>query len=94
MTAYGAATRSGDWRFARSADGQDRDRREQDSVGGRLYLLKLRVSRAPGFHARVAKSNTGSVRMLERCRFVKVRKYETPEDDHYAACVDAVYKLR
>ena len=44
-------------------------------------------------HAQVATSNIGSIRVLERCGFVKIGEKESPEDERYAACIEAEYIL-
>jgi len=45
-------------------------------------------------HAQVATSNIGSIKVLERCGFVKIGEKESPEDERYAACIEAEYILR
>ncbi len=45
-------------------------------------------------HALVATSNFGSVKVLERCGFVKIGEKESPEDERYAACIEAEYILK
>jgi len=44
-------------------------------------------------HALVATSNLGSIRVLERCGFVKIGEKESLADERYAACVEAEYEL-
>ena len=45
-------------------------------------------------YAQVATSNIGSIRVLEKCGFVKIGEKESPEDERYAACIEAEYILR
>jgi len=54
-------------------------------------LLPLVESRP--LHARVAVNNIGSICVLERCGFVKTGEFESPEDERFAACIEAVYRL-
>lgn len=44
--------------------------------------------------ARVAKSNVGSCRVLEKNGFVLIDEYDAPETDRYRACVEVKYALR
>lgn len=44
--------------------------------------------------ARVAKSNAGSCRVLEKNGFVLIDEYDSPETDRYRACVEVKYELR
>jgi len=44
-------------------------------------------------YALVATNNLGSIRVLERCGFVKTGEQKSPEDERYAACIEAEYQL-
>lgn len=54
-------------------------------------LLKVVVERP--LHARVAIGNHGSIRVLERCGFIRVGTEESLEDERYAACTVGIYQL-
>lgn len=43
--------------------------------------------------ARVAVENIGSIRVLERCGFVKTDEFDSAGDDRFVACVEADYRL-
>jgi len=58
-----------------------------------LGLFVREVDHRP-LRALVAVDNTGSVRVLERCGFVKTDEYDSPETDRFTACVEALYELR
>lgn len=45
-------------------------------------------------HALVATGNIGSIRVLERSGFVKIGEKDFPEDERYAACIEAEYTLK
>lgn len=57
-----------------------------------LALLLEEVATRP-LHARVARSNAGSIRVLERCGFELVRHEMSPGDDRFPACEEAIFKL-
>lgn len=57
-----------------------------------LALLLAEVDRRP-LHARVATSNLGSIRVLERCGFVRQKTFMGEETDRYLACEEAEYRL-
>ena len=57
-----------------------------------LELLLSEVSIRP-LHARVATSNAGSLRVLQKCGFVIERVQLSPEDDRYPECEEAILIL-
>lgn len=62
-------------------------------VGTRALEAFIGVVDIRPLHAQVAMTNIGSIRMLERCGFVKIGEQESAEDERYAACIEGEYKL-
>lgn len=62
-------------------------------VGTRALEAFVGVVDIRPLYAQVATSNMGSIRMLERCGFVKIGERESPEDERYIACIEAEYIL-
>tara|TARA_R110002072_G_scaffold248404_1_gene407424 strand:- start:408 stop:887 length:480 start_codon:yes stop_codon:yes gene_type:complete len=62
-------------------------------IGTRALLAFLEVENTRPLFAHVAKSNTGSRRMLERCGFTKIDERDSPETERYMACVACLYRL-
>ncbi len=58
-----------------------------------LEMLLDEVSIRP-LHARAARSNVGSIRVLERCGFTLTGYQQFPGDDRFPACEEAMYMLR
>ena len=57
-----------------------------------VQLLLDQVTKRP-LHARVARTNTGSIRVLEKCGF-QVARYETsPDDGKFPVCEEAIMRL-
>ncbi len=57
-----------------------------------LALLLEEVTIRP-LYARVARANVASLRVLERCGFVIIGYQQTPADDRYPACEEAILQL-
>ena len=57
-----------------------------------LQLLLDEVSTRP-LHSRVAVTNAGSLRVLQKCGFKIVRQEWSPATDRYIACEEAVLEL-
>jgi len=57
-----------------------------------LELLLLESPKRP-LHARVARSNAASIRVLERCGFVCTGSRHFPGDDRFPACDESLYIL-
>lgn len=57
-----------------------------------LALLVREVTRRP-LHARAARSNAASIRVLERCGFKVVGYEDSPGTERYLACEEAVLRL-
>ena len=62
-------------------------------IGTRALETFVSVVDLRPLYAQVATSNIGSIRVLERCGFVKIGEQESPEDERYAACIEAEYEL-
>jgi RimJ/RimL family protein N-acetyltransferase len=62
-------------------------------ITSKALKLFLDVSAARPMNARVATSNIGSMRVLERCGFKLISTRMSPEDDQYPVCEEAFYKL-
>ena len=62
-------------------------------IGTRALEAFLSMVDTRPMYAQVATGNLGSIQMLERCGFVKISERDFPEDERYAACVEAEYKL-
>lgn len=58
-----------------------------------LRLLLQQVSVRP-LHSRVAVTNFGSIRVLEKCGFVVQRREWSPATERYIACEEAVLELK
>lgn len=63
-------------------------------IATRALRLFLEIDEQRPLLARVATSNAGSRRVLEKCGFVKIGEEDSPQDERYMACVEAVYELR
>lgn len=57
-----------------------------------LALLLEEVAIRP-LHARVARTNAGSIRVLEKCGFVVTGYRVSPPDDHLPSCEEAELRL-
>ena len=57
-----------------------------------LDLILREVSTRP-LHARVAKTNVGSIRVLERCGFAITGRRMAPADDRFPACEELLLTL-
>ena len=57
-----------------------------------LQLLLVQISIRP-LYARVAVSNVGSLRVVQKCGFSVVRHEHSPGDDRYVACEEAILIL-
>ncbi|MEM8757561.1 MAG: GNAT family N-acetyltransferase [Planctomycetota bacterium] len=58
-----------------------------------LGLLLDEVLARP-LHARVAETNAGSVRVLERCGFVQTARRTSPATDRFPACEELLFTLK
>jgi RimJ/RimL family protein N-acetyltransferase len=61
-------------------------------IATRALALLLDEVKVRPLHARVAMSNVGSIRVLERCGFVHQRTFMGEETDRYLACEEAEYR--
>lgn len=57
-----------------------------------LALLLAEVTKRP-LNARAATTNTGSIRVLERCGFKQIGTRNAPADDRFPACEEAIFLL-
>lgn len=57
-----------------------------------LELLLGEVTMRP-LHARVAASNLGSIRVLEKCGFKEYAREESPDDGKFPVCLEALMRL-
>ncbi|MGJ8635883.1 MAG: GNAT family N-acetyltransferase [Phycisphaerales bacterium] len=57
-----------------------------------LELLLVEVEQRP-LHARVAASNLGSIRVLEKCGFKEYAREESPDDGKFPVCLEALMRL-
>jgi len=57
-----------------------------------VQLLLEQVSKRP-LHARVARSNSGSIRVLEKCGFQTIRYETSPDDGKFPVCQEAIMRL-
>ena len=62
-------------------------------IGTRALRAFLDVVDTRPLRARIASSNIGSMRVLEKCGFVKVGERVSPEDERYMACIEFTYEL-
>ena len=57
-----------------------------------VQLLLDEVTKRP-LHARVARTNAGSIRVLEKCGFRVVRYENSPDDGKFPVCEEAIMQL-
>lgn len=62
-------------------------------IATRALTLLLEVVPTRPLHARAAKSNVASLRVLERCGFVVTGYRLSPADEHFPACEEALLVL-
>lgn len=57
-----------------------------------LETLLVEITTRP-LHARVAASNLGSIRVLEKCGFTEYAREESPDDGKYPVCLESLRRL-
>ncbi len=62
-------------------------------IASRALALMLGEVAVQPLYARVARHNTRSARVLEKCGFVFVRHQRSSGTERYVACEEAVYRL-
>lgn len=65
-----------------------------NGIASRALELLLKEIRSRPLHARVATSNRGSLRVLQKCGFVLQSVQASPADDRYRECEEAVLVLK
>lgn len=63
-------------------------------IVSRALALLLEESPSRPLFARVARSNTASLRVLEKCGFAIVRYEDSPATERYPSCEEAILVLR
>lgn len=64
-----------------------------NGIASRALALFLEVVERRPLHARAARSNAGSIRVLEKCGFVLMGYEWSEETERFPACEEAVFEL-